>query len=123
MRTLLTLTAILTLGACATVDYTESVPALISEKSEDARPELSRVISEVLDGRKVSLSSDVLTKESRLIIEPKAEPMDPFGNPASGRLLGKPDHFVLKTVDSQCALYHEQTGEYHPLYGITCAPA
>lgn len=123
MRKILFLGAMISLGACATVDYTKSVPALLSQKSVDARPEISRVVSEALDGRKVTLSEGILTEDSRLIIEPKPEGLDPFGNPGSGRLLGRPDHFTLKTIDNQCALYHEKSGEYYPLYGVTCKPA
>ncbi len=118
----LLLSAVTSLGACATVDYSKSVPALLAQKSVDARPEISRVLSDALDGRTVSLSADILTEDSRLIIEPKPEGMDPFGNPASGRLMGRPDHFTLKTVDNQCALFHEKSGEYYPLYGVTCKP-
>ena len=123
MRAILILGAAITLVACATVDYSKSVPALLTQKSTDARPEISRVLSEALDGRRVSLSADILTEDSRLIIEPKPEGMDPFGNPGSGRLLGRPDHFTLKTIDNQCALFHEKSGEYYPLYGVTCKPA
>ena len=123
MRAILVMGAAITLGACATVDYSKSVPALLTQQSTDARPEISRVVSEALNGRKVSLSADVLTNDSRLIIEPKPEGMDPFGNPGSGRLMGRPDHFLLQTIDNQCALYHKQSGEYYPLYGVTCRPA
>ncbi len=104
-----------------TTDFSKSVPATL-KGDQDVRPELKRVISEALGGRKVSLSPDVLTQESRLVIERAPEPLDPYGNPISGRLrMEKPNIFVLKKAGNSCALYHEQSGEYYPLSGVKCA--
>jgi len=110
------------LTACSTTDFSQSVPALLPRGNQEGHAEIKRVVSEALGGRRVSLSKDVLTADSRLIIEPKQH-MDPFGNPANGRMLGKPDHFMLKTHNGTCALYQEKTGEYLPLSGVTCTPA
>ncbi len=103
------------------MDHSKSVPALITNGDYKTRAEITSVISSALGNRKVTLTSDVLTKDSRVIIEPKGEPMDPFGNPMSGRLLGKPDHFVLRALDGQCFLHHEQTDTYHELETVTCS--
>jgi len=122
MRKLFGLSAALVLGGCMTSDYTQSVPALLAEDGQDYRPAISKIVSEVLGKRRISLTRDALMTDSRLMIEPKAEPMDPFGNPMSGRLLGKPDNFTLKTVDGVCLLLHEDTDTYYPLENVNCRP-
>ena len=122
MRAVLGLGAIIVLGGCSTMDFSKSEPALLAKSAGDIRPALKDAVSKALGGRRVALASNVLTTDSRLIIEPKMEPRDPFGNPMSGRLLGRPDHFILKTANGECALMHEKTGEYYPLPGVACLP-
>lgn len=123
MRLTLTVVLALTLSACVSTDFSTSVPAVLADDGKDYRPMISKVVSEALGGRRVNLTTGALKSDSRLLIEPKAEPMDPFGNPMSGRLLGKPDDFTLRTVDGACVLHHEDKDVYYPLEGVNCAPA
>ncbi len=122
MRINLIAGAFLLAAGCASVDYSDAKPGVIAKSDREARPVISALLSEILNRRYVQLTRDVLTKESRLIIEPKAEGFDPYGNPASGRLLGRPDHFTLLAVNGACVLRHEKTGEYYPVEGLKCKP-
>lgn len=119
-RRVIILSAALVLGGCMSSDFSQSVPAVLADDGTDYRPVLSKVISEALGGRRITLTPDTLKSDSRIMLEPKAEPMDPFGNPMSGRLLGKPDDFSLRTVNGQCVLLHEDKDIYYPLDGVNC---
>lgn len=120
MRKSLAFAAVFLVSACMSTNYAQSVPAVLKDDGTDYRPMISKVVSEIMGGRRVTLTRNALMSDSRLMIEPKAEPMDPFGNPMSGRMLGKPDDFTLKTVDGLCFLLHEDTGEFYPLEGVNC---
>ncbi len=120
MRIGLTLIVGVSLAACATTDYSSSADAVLSDSNESVRMELVRVTSEALNGRPVRIAPDALTATNRLIIEER-DMIGPGGNPLSGRLLNKPDHFVLKKSGSQCVLYHEQGETYYPLENATCS--
>lgn len=122
MRRLTIIGISLSLAACMSTDFSQSIPAVLADDGKDYRPAISKVISEILDGRRITLTQDTLKNDSRLLLEPKAEPMDPFGNPMSGRLLGKPDDFSLRTINGACALLHEDTGEYYALADVNCRP-
>lgn len=115
-------TSLVFFSGCASVDYSKSVPALL-DTSDDVRPILSEVISKALEGRKVSLSSNVLKADSRLFIEPNTGPMDAFGNPLDGMRMGKADRFELRYIDGNCALWHPDSETYFPLNGVICKPA
>lgn len=122
MRTALPLLGGLLLSACMSTDYTNSVPAVLADDGKDYRPIIAKVVSEALEGRKVNLTTTALKKDSRLLIEPRAEPMDPYGNPMSGRILGKPDDFTLRTINDVCVLHHEDKDVFYPLNGVNCRP-
>ena len=119
MRIVLVLAAA-SLAACATTDYSTATDALLTESNETVRMELVKVTSEALSGRPVSIAPDALTTTNRLIIE-EGDMMGRDGNPLSGRLMNKPDHFVLKKSGAQCVLYHEQGETYYPLENVTCS--
>ncbi len=110
------------LGGCVSTDFSNSVPAVLADDGTDYRPMISKVVSEALGGRKISLTRNALKTDSRLLLEPKAEPMDPFGNPMSGRLLDKPDDFTLRIIDGVCLLHHEDKDVYYTLDGVNCRP-
>ncbi len=120
MRRALTALLALSLSACVSTDFTTSVPAKLADDGNDYRPAIAKIVSEALGGRRVNLTTTALKSDSRLMIEPRAEPMDPFGNPMSGRLLGKPDDFTLRTVEGKCVLHHEDKDVYYPLDGVNC---
>ena len=111
------------LGGCASLDMNQAVPALLSNPGAESRAEIAKTISDALDGRRIVLASDVLTADSRVIIDPVSSSLDPYGNPADGRVLGKPDHFQLKSVQGKCVLVHDQTGEFYVLTQAQCLPA
>lgn len=123
MRTVLLLGLALCLGGCVSTDFSKSVPALLADDGTDYRPMISKVVSEALGGRKITLTRNALKTDSRLLLEPKAEPLDPFGNPMSGRLLDKPDDFTLRTFDGVCVLHHEDKDVYYTLKDVNCRPA
>lgn len=120
MRKTLALGTAILLGACMSTNYKQSVPAVLADDGKDYRPVISKIVSEVMNGRRVNLTPDALKTDSRLMIEPRAEPMDPYGNPMGGRMLGKPDDFTLRTVDDVCLLHHEDTGDYYVLDDVNC---
>jgi len=122
MRRVLSAALALPLAACVTSNYANSVPAVLADDGQDYRPVIAKVVSEALGGRRVNLTNMALKRDSRLLIEPKAEALDPYGNPMSGRLLGKPDDFSLKTVDGICVLHHEDKDVFYPLDGVNCRP-
>lgn len=120
MRFVLPFALVISLSACVSTDFTTSVAAKLADDGNDYRPAIAKVVSEALGGRRVNLTTTALKSDSRLMIEPKAEPLDPFGNPMSGRLLDKPDDFTLRTVDGKCVLHHEDKDVYYPLDGVNC---
>jgi len=122
MHTRIGLVICVFLSGCMSTDFSKSVPAVLADDGRDYRPAITKIVSEVLGGRRVTLTRDAFMKDSRLLLEPKTEPLDPFGNPLSGRLLGKPDNFSLVTSGDSCAILHEDTGEYYILEGVACRP-
>ena len=112
----------LILTGCATIDFTDAPDALLSNSSGEVTAEITQTISAALNGAPVNIAPDALTKTSRLIIE-RREALGPDGIPIMGRRFEKPDHFVLKSSGSRCALWHEQSGDYHVLELAECTPA
>lgn len=104
-------------------DFSKSVPAVLADDGTDYRPVIVKTVSEALGGRRINLTENALKTDSRLLLEPKTEPMDPFGNPISGRILERPDNFTLRTVDGVCVLHHEDKDVYYTLADVNCRPA
>lgn len=123
MRAIVIIGLIFGLGGCVSTDFSKSVPAVLADDGKDYRPIIIKAVTEALGGRKISLTQNALKTDSRLLLEPKAEPLDPFGNPMSGRLRGKPDDFTLRAVDGLCILHHEDKDTYYPLSDVNCRPA
>jgi len=120
MRFALPVIAAMSLSACMSTDFSKSVPAVLADDGQDYRPTISKIVSEALGGRRVTLTESALKSDSRLLIEPRAEPLDPFGNPMSGRILDKPDDFTLRTMNGVCVLHHEDKDVYYTLDGVNC---
>ena len=108
--------------SCQTLPNSENaVEALLINPSQVTQAELTKVISEALGGRRVTLSTDTFTRSSRTIIERQAM-IGPDGNPIMGRDYGKPDHFILMMSGNKCWLYHQQAELFHALEITECAP-
>jgi len=110
------------LCACTSSVAQPAVPAIIDKPTAESRAELARVVSEALNGARVTLADDALTRESVLIIE-RAHPRDANGVTLSGRDFGRPEHFRLVKMGEHCALVHERTGKRTTLASTTCEPA
>jgi hypothetical protein len=94
--------------------------ALITNPTAESRAEIARVVSQALNRTSVSLSDDVLRRESTLVVEP-AHPRALGGAPVSGRETRKPQHFSLVKNAARCVLVHEESGRRFALSGTTCS--
>jgi len=118
------------LGGCETVETAEVEEkpmaevsrAVLTQKTAQAHQELEATVSKALGGKKVSLATEVLMGESTLAVQQK-EVMGPDGNPIMGRIMTKPDVFILKTDGETCSLTHEESGEVYPLSSVICERA
>ena len=99
----------------------EDVPALIANPAPEVHAELVRVIQEAMHGAPVTIADDALTKSSSLIVQ-RMPPRDLDNRPATGRDLGRPEHFRLVMSGSQCLLVHEEDGARWELALARCAP-
>ena len=114
-------------SACETVESTEPeakpmadiTRAILTQKTAEAHQELESVVSKALGGKKVSLATEVLMGESTLAVQQK-EVMGPDGNPVMGRIMKKPDVFILQTDGETCSLTHEESGNVYPLASVIC---
>ncbi len=118
----LVLASLILLSACNTLPAQQEVPALITAPNPASRAELERAISSAFNGVPIMLADDALTRESALTIEP-ARPRDAQGRPLDGRDPGRPEHFRLLKVGSDCVLVHERTGQRWKLTQSSCIPA
>ena len=121
MRRLLALSSVL-LAGCSAQPAQPEVPALLTASDAASRAELERVISQAFNGVKVTLADDALTRESTLSIE-RARPRDAQGVPLDGRDTGRPEHFRLLKVGSDCVLVQESTGQRWMLKDSKCVAA
>jgi hypothetical protein len=120
--------AALALAACkATAPASEEIslqdgrPAVIVDPSAESRAELQRVVSDMLSGAEVTLAGDALTETSVLIIE-RARIRSLENPPLSGRDLGRPERFQLRTTGTECVLIHENSDARYELYETDCVP-
>ena len=118
----LALTSVVLLTGCNALPEQQELPAVITAPNSASRAELERVISSAFNGVPVTLADDALTRESVLTIEP-ARPRDAQGRPLDGRDPGRPEHFRLLKVASDCVLVHERTGQRWKLTQSTCTAA
>ncbi len=106
--------------ACRTVPPRRDVPAVIANPTPQSRAALAAAVSEALNGAKVTLADDALTRTDALIIE-REQPRDPSGRPLDGRERGMPEHFQLVKSGDQCILIHRRTERRFPLAGVACS--
>lgn len=115
------------MGGCQTVESTETEDeaqaeislAVLTQKSADAHQELEATVSKALGGQKVTLATETLMGESTLSVQPKPV-TGPDGNPIMGRIMKKPDTFILHTDGKACTLTHEESGNIFPLSFVIC---
>lgn len=72
-------------------------------------------------GSAVVLGATAFTVEDRLSIVPSDTVSDAAGQPAIGRLLGRPDRFRLALIHGGCTLVREADAQSTPLAACTCA--
>ena len=116
-----TLAFALALVACLGRPSPRDVPALLTSPTADCRAELARGVSRALDGLKVTLAEDALTRDDTLIVD-RTTRRDAAGVPLDGRRTGRPERFRLVASGSDCVLVHERTGRRTTLRAATCAP-
>ena len=116
---LIGLTLCLLLTACKAQDVQLEAPALLTNPGESMLEQLEQTLSEAMDGAKVTLTADVFTKTSVLVIE-RGLRRGIDGNAELGRDLGRPYRFQLLTNGSNCVLLDPQTGVRWPLIGAVC---
>jgi hypothetical protein len=110
--------AALALAACASLAQPEG-DALRVTPDEASQAELVRVVSAALGRSSVTITTDALTRDSLLIIEP-VPARDATGQRMGGRDLGLPEHFRLLSRGGDCTLLHEQTGKRYELRASRC---
>ena len=110
---------ILYLSACRTPDNETLLPALVTNPGPETRQELEQTISTALDGARITLSEEVFTASSVLVIE-RGMQRSINRTPELGRDLGQPHRFQLLIAGSQCILVDEQSGEHWPLSIVEC---
>jgi len=104
---------------CQTVPPSKGAPALLVNPSAKVTAEIQDVVSQALNGVKVTVAPDVLTTSSILAIE-RPEFRSPAGDPIMGRRMDMPDHFTLSKSYKKCVLTHEQTGVSYALKSARC---
>ena len=117
----LAVAALLAVAACATASGGRNEPAVLTHPTADSRAELLRIVSGALQGARITLADDALTRDGTLILE-RAPARTAGGVPRNGRETGRPQHFRLMKRGSRCVLVHERTGRRFPLAAATCAP-
>ena len=90
------------------------------DPTPESRAALSRAVSEALNGAKVKLAADALTKTDVLIIE-REQALDPAGHPLNGRERETPEQFQLVKSGDQCVLIHRRTERRFTLAGVACS--
>lgn len=108
-------------AACGTLAAQEQ-PAVIASPTAETRAELARVVSSAMNGQRVTLADDALTRDSVLAIE-RGTPPGPQGRAATGRTLEEPERFTLVLRSARCVLVRAADGRAFPLDDVTCVPA
>ncbi len=116
---LIRLTLFLLLTACKAQDVQPEVPALLTNPGDAMLLQLEQTLSEAMGGTKVTLTADVFTKTSVLVLE-RGLRRGIEGNAELGRDLGRPYRFQLLTNGSNCVVLDPQTGMHWPLAGAVC---
>jgi hypothetical protein len=95
------------------------VPALIVQPTDRSRAALQQVVSQALKRESVLLSSDALTHDSTLTIEP-VRVRDPQGQMIYDRDVRAIEHFQLVRSWWRCILIRETTQERYKLADTKC---
>lgn len=120
MRALTTaLAAAVLLAACSTLSVPHDIPALVSSPTEKSRTELRQAVSRALNGIKITVADDALTKTSLLTIE-RSPIRDVQGRRIMGREPGKPHQFRLVKNGSDCVLVKSRDNSRWVLAEATC---
>jgi hypothetical protein len=114
----ISLSAVLTLSACATMAQ-EETPAVLVELNTQTRAEIVRAVGEALGNSDVMIANDALTRESTLFIERKPA-RDATGQRLSGRDYGRPERFDLVKQGDACVLVHASTQKRYVLKAVRC---
>ena len=101
------------LASCETMPPSKGAPAVLQASSDEVRAELTEVISNALNGVRITLAPDALTTDSVVIIEKQ-------NFAAIGRRMDRPDHFTLSLSNGKCVLTHEETGQNYALKHAKC---
>jgi hypothetical protein len=120
-RTALLAAPLLAPAACGTLSAQEQ-PAVVAAHTEESRAELARVASAAFNGQPVTLSVDVLTRESVLTLERRTPP-GPQGRAATGRTLEAPERLRLVLRGTRCFLVRESDGREWQLDETRCVAA
>lgn len=107
-------------AACVAPHAEEEVPAVLVA-DEQSHTTLTQTIAAALGTTSVTVADDVLTRSSRLIIEP-TRPRGPDGHLLQGRELRAPEVFQLVKQSRDCVLVHERTRKEFVLQGVKCVP-
>jgi len=94
------------------------VRAVIVQPTDQSRAALQKTVSKALQRESVLLSSDALTQDSTLTIEP-VRVRDPQGNAIYDQSV-RVEHFHLVRSWWRCILIHERTGERFKLSHTKC---
>jgi outer membrane lipopolysaccharide assembly protein LptE/RlpB len=113
--------AVLASGACGFL-AAQDEPAVIAPATQQSRAELARVVSSALNGQRVTLADDALTRDSVLTIE-RGTPPGAQGRAATGRTIEEPERFTLVLRNSRCVLVRAADGRAFPLDEARCVPA
>ncbi len=109
----------LLLSACSALQAQDGAPAVIVHSISSSRAELSRAVSDALNGRPVVIADDALTHDSILWIE-RTQRQSTRELQANGRDLDRPDKFQLIKQGTRCVLIHERTGHRRALKTVSC---
>jgi hypothetical protein len=103
----------------ATAAANADVPALIVNPTAESRAALVQTVRAALNGARVTLADEALTRESTLVIE-RTVRRDAAGRRVQGRELGLPERFRLVKSGGSCVLVHERTGRRSVLDHTQC---
>jgi hypothetical protein len=112
----------LTLTGCAARQLPDGEPAVIVNPDAKSRAELQAIVRTALHGAQVTLAADALTDSSILAIEHRA-PARIDAPPATGRVLGLGEEFLLLRDGTQCVLKQQSSGLRWLLFDTECAAA
>jgi hypothetical protein len=94
--------SLLAAAACSTLSAQEQ-PAVVADPTERSRAELERIVVSAMNGQRVTLAEDALTRDSTLTVE-RRTPAGAEGRAATGRTLEMPVRFDLLLRGSSCVL-------------------